>query len=52
MGTSEGTRCGDCDREIEVCFFCDEPVCGHALCYRCVVIDLREEVAEPHGHGG
>jgi hypothetical protein len=52
MSTSEVARCSDCDREIEFCFFCDEPGCEHALCYRCVTLALREEVAEPHGHGG
>jgi hypothetical protein len=52
MSDSTVLRCTHCDRDVEVCSFCDEAECGHALCYRCVVLSLREEVAEPHGHGG
>jgi hypothetical protein len=43
--------CSGCGREIEACGFCGEP-CGHELCYRCVLFDLKESVAQPHGHGG
>jgi ribosomal protein L32 len=45
-------RCSGCDRELEVCAFCDEADCGHALCFHCVLIELKAEVPEPHAHGG
>jgi hypothetical protein len=53
MGTPEREVivCTHCDREIEDCSFCDER-CGHELCWRCTTYELREEVPEPHGHGG
>jgi hypothetical protein len=43
--------CTGCDREIEHCAFCDER-CGHELCYRCVLYELKESLAQPHAHGG
>jgi hypothetical protein len=43
--------CSGCDRQIEQCAFCDER-CGHELCYRCVLYELKESVAQPHAHGG
>jgi hypothetical protein len=43
--------CTHCDKELEACSFCDER-CGHELCYRCVLIELKETVPHPHAHGG
>jgi hypothetical protein len=43
--------CTGCSREISVCAFCDER-CGHELCYRCVLYELKEAVSQPHEHGG
>jgi hypothetical protein len=51
MSTPETVVCTGCDREIEICCFCDEN-CGHELCYRCVVFDLHESLPQPHVHGG
>ena len=44
--------CATCDRELEVCVVCEREGCPEARCYRCMVIDLREFVPQPHGHGG
>ena len=43
--------CGGCSREIDACGFCGER-CGHEVCYRCVLFELRESVRQPHAHGG
>jgi hypothetical protein len=43
--------CTGCDREIEECGFCGER-CGQEVCYRCVIFELRESMAQPHQHGG
>jgi hypothetical protein len=51
MSTPEPVPCTKCDRLVEWCSFCDER-CGHELCYQCVIVELRLDVAEPHGHGG
>jgi hypothetical protein len=52
MTTADPSRCVDCDRDVELCFFCEREDCEHALCYRCVVQALGEFVPQPHGHGG
>jgi hypothetical protein len=44
--------CKGCDRQLEVCAFCEAEDCGDATCYRCLVADLGETVAHPHEHGG
>lgn len=50
---SEATLvCGGCGREVEACAFCDSEGCGDATCYRCLVVDLKETLPHPHGHGG
>ena len=45
-------RCGRCGRPLVGCAFCEREDCRDLLCYRCVRIALRQQVAEPHGHGG
>jgi hypothetical protein len=52
MSTSEEQRCSHCDRLIEVCTFCEREECGTQSCYRCLVVELREFVPQPHTHGG
>lgn len=44
--------CAGCGRELEACAFCESEECGEATCYRCLVIDLGETLAQPHEHGG
>lgn len=44
--------CTSCGRSIEVCYLCEREDCPDAACYRCVVVELREYVPQPHGHGG
>ncbi|MGH2674839.1 MAG: hypothetical protein ACRDH1_05435 [Actinomycetota bacterium] len=52
MSTAEGSRCSSCDRAVEVCCFCERDACDRMVCYRCLVISLREFVPQPHAHGG
>jgi hypothetical protein len=49
---AEVFACRGCDREIEACAFCEAGDCGDAICYRCLIVDLRETVPQPHQHGG
>ncbi len=44
--------CTDCEREITVCCFCDDPWCEVPMCDRCVRTALHEALKEPHVHGG
>jgi hypothetical protein len=44
--------CHGCDRAIETCAFCENDRCGEAVCYRCLIVELGESIAEPHAHGG
>ncbi len=52
MASDQVLVCRGCDREIELCAFCDSEGCEEAVCYRCLIVDLGETVAQPHGHGG
>ena len=46
-------RCKGCDREIDICAFCQEPGCAAAICYGCQNRELRQTVPQPpHAHGG
>jgi hypothetical protein len=47
-----GLVCQGCNTAIEWCSFCDRTDCGAAVCYSCVVVDLRESIPQPHAHGG
>jgi hypothetical protein len=44
--------CAGCDRELEVCAFCETEDCAEATCYRCLIVELREFLPHPHEHGG
>ena len=48
----QGAHCTGCGRELECCCFCDDPNCGVPICYPCLMIDLRQAMAQPHAHGG
>lgn len=43
------TRCGI---GIEICALCERENCPHAICYRCLRIELGQSLAHPHPHGG
>lgn len=44
--------CKECSTALEVCAFCEKENCPHMTCYRCLRIALRQEVPQPHHHGG
>jgi hypothetical protein len=44
--------CKGCNRTIEWCSFCDRTDCAVAVCYGCMLVDLRESIPQPHAHGG
>lgn len=44
--------CTHCTTLIECCAFCDRDDCPVIVCSRCLRIDLRQAVSEPHSHGG
>ena len=44
--------CAKCSRGIEWCSFCDEPECQVSVCYRCLAVDLKLAMVQPHTHGG
>ncbi len=44
--------CSRCQIAIEWCAVCEREDCRERLCYRCVRIAFRQEVRQPHGHGG
>lgn len=45
-------ECVECERDIDVCAFCDETGCGVALCYRDVNRLLGQGDPQPLRHGG
>jgi hypothetical protein len=46
------SSCSRCGVAIEVCAFCEREGCHDPLCYRCVRVALRQELPQPHDHGG
>lgn len=44
--------CEGCNTAIEWCSFCDRTDCGAAICYGCLLVELRESNPQPHAHGG
>jgi hypothetical protein len=55
ISVGSGIQVSTCDRcglVIEVCGFCQEEECPDPLCYRCVRVALRQELPQPHVHGG
>jgi hypothetical protein len=50
---STGTvKCKGCEREIDICEFCQQPECPVAICYYCQNRELKQTVPQPHAHGG
>lgn len=47
-----GIICSGCDREVEVCAFCERGDCEAPICFRCMIFELKEALPIPHGHGG
>jgi hypothetical protein len=45
-------KCKGCDREIDVCAFCEQQGCRSAICYRCQNSELKQTLLHPHAHGG
>ena len=52
MARDGAVICEGCARGIELCAFCDDAECGEAICYRCLILELGETIAQPHDHGG
>jgi hypothetical protein len=48
----EEVACVHCGRKLEECAFCDEQHCNAAICYECVVVEVRQSLPQPHRHGG
>ncbi len=44
--------CCLCDGWIECCEFCDGEDCPKAICYRCVIVAVGQEIPQIHPHGG
>ena len=48
---SEAVVCRGCERDIELCSFCEDNDCGDPTCYRCVTVETIAQTvtrAEPH----
>jgi hypothetical protein len=46
-----GEKCAGCNRGIDCCF-CDQPGCPAAICYECLMKELKQTLPQPHAHGG
>jgi hypothetical protein len=44
--------CADCHCEIDCCEFCGEPECPKSMCYACMIVAVKQEIGQPHPHGG
>jgi hypothetical protein len=44
--------CAGCSRHIDCCCFCDELGCPVAICYECLMQELKQTLPPPHPHGG
>lgn len=49
QGTATCERCGAL---LEHCAVCGEGGCLEPLCYPCVRVAIRQEMPQPHEHGG
>jgi hypothetical protein len=49
---SEALSCTSCGQGVESCAFCERDDCGRTICYRCLRIQLKQSMAQPHVHGG
>jgi hypothetical protein len=45
-------RCCTCEEEIDRCAGCDRADCAESLCYGCLNESLRQDIPQPHAHGG
>lgn len=52
QATENKEKCKGCDREIDVCAFCQEPGCQAAICFNCHNVELKQSLPHPHKHGG
>lgn len=50
--TAQHLVCSLCSERIDQCEFCDEEDCAKAICYRCTIVAIGQEIPEPHPHGG
>jgi len=50
--TAGTASCRQCRIAVDLCAFCQKEDCPHPMCYRCVRIVLRQEIPQPHVHGG
>ena len=44
--------CIRCSVIVECCAFCEREDCTETFCYRCLRIEFRESLPQPHVHGG
>lgn len=51
-GSAPTVVCSACGRAIECCALCETIECRELLCYRCVRVAVRQELRQPHVHGG
>ena len=49
---TEQCVCSHCDCAIDRCQMCDEENCPRAVCYSCVIVEIGQEIRQPHPHGG
>jgi hypothetical protein len=47
-----GAKCAGCNRDIDCCCFCLEQGCSVAVCYPCLMQELKQTLPQPHPHGG
>jgi hypothetical protein len=45
-------NCTGCGVVVEGCGFCEREDCPETICSRCLRIELRESLPQPHAHGG
>jgi hypothetical protein len=48
----QGPTCIRCGVTVECCGFCERVDCPEVICSRCLRIQLRESLPQPHVHGG
>jgi hypothetical protein len=48
----EELTCTRCGVIVECCAACEREGCRATTCYRCMRLELKQQLAEPHLHGG
>lgn len=48
----EALTCTRCGVVVDCCAACEREDCRVTTCYRCMRIDLKLQLVEPHVHGG